>query len=666
MPDRVTREVEGNLFVVSGSLDCPSDLLCDVTPDGINVPTEGPKYEAYVRRHCRDHGLGEFDSIENAERNLGIWCFYYFHKFIWSNPELLPMPFWEIHVAIAQDHGKQMTQIEVPRQCQKTSIGARAHTVFEHLHEFIVNDRRNFRTIIRSATGKNTRDTLTIIRRMSTKSPKIAALYGTWQVKCHACTATTTTHVTGATTCGACGEEKKTRVRRIALINDTRGAGGMGADMISFRWMTDAPTVDAVAAYSIWVAGLETETTGQRPDRYKWDDPQTDKNSRTVEMRHKIIERFDDSVRQLQFGGRMLVLDTRKFVDDFAGKIRKEPLASLFFSLHRKVRWPVEEPDAPPYVVNGFRYYYPVKGTGEPALDETTVNRLESQMSERNFSAEYMNEPLDPSKALFKRPHFPIIKRESVAFPEITAGLGRQITPQEQRQLDNQNLRVIAYNFIDPAGKEEQSVKGDDTFIVGLRINRYGAIFITKLAAGKWPSSRIWDEIAKADAYNKPIFNEYEMPASEHHVQRSYEKWVRDRRESLSTDGAAMSVGMPMRWFPQPKSTKPSRVEGMESWTSNGQFFILEDAAEPELIEKYIGQWVGWLVADHDDGPDATSRVLRYLRDQSWAQEPEEAFEPEVALSNGTASVPLAAFMGTSSTSDGLLWGQKGGVTNAA
>lgn len=438
----------------------------------------------------------------------------------------------------------------------------------------------------------------------------------------------------------------------------------MGADMVSFRWMTDSDDVDAVAAFNVWVAGLETETTGQRADHYKWDDPQTDKNSRSVEMRMKIIERFDDSVRQLQFGGRMLVLDTRKFVDDFAGKIQEEPLKSLFYSLHRKVYVPTEDPNDGLYVVDGFRYYYPIKGTGERALDAKRVAQLEAQMSERNFSAEYMNQPMDPSKALFKREHFRIIDREA-APPEVKYGLGRELAPNERREMDLYGLRTIAYNFIDPAGKEEQSTKGDDTFIVGLRVDRYGSIFITYLAAGKWASSKVWDEIERANGYNRPIFNEYEMPASEHHVRNSFDKWTRDRSEALSTPERSVVVSMPMRWAHQPKSTKTTRIEGMEPWTSNGRFFILADAAAPELIEKFISQWINYLVGGHDDGPDAASRVLKYLYGGSWMQPEEETFEPAVSLTNGVASVPLMSFVSSTNTSSGLLWGQKGGV-NAA
>jgi hypothetical protein len=651
----ITRTVEGRKIVTSGSLVCPSPDRCD--------KRHNETHEEYVRRHALDHKLtddrmGEFKNLEDVERNLGLWCFYFFHKYVWGNDELTPIPFWELHAFIAEPEWnvddlseykflpdaahrrpgerRRMKQVEVPRQCQKTSIGARAHTVFEHLHEYFVNDRANFRTIVRSATGKNTRDTLAIIRRMSTKSQAIMRLYGIYVIRCGECMKTSQHHLK-ATKCPKCGGKKRLAVKRISLINEARGAGGLGQDMVSFRFLTDIEDADAIAAYSVWVAGLETETTGQRPDRYKWDDPQTDKNARTPELRAKIIERFDDSVRQLQFGGEMLVLDTRKFVDDFAGKIRQEPLRSLFFSLHRKVRWPTSEPDSAPYVLDGLRYYFPIKGNGKPALDAEQVNDLERQMTERNFSAEYMNEPLDPSKALFKREHFKVISPDA-APPEVRYGLGTHLAPDQARELERLNVRIFALNSIDPAGKEEQSVKGDDTFIVGLRVDRYGAVYITYLAAGKWTSSQVWDQIATANAYNRPEVNDYEMPASEHHVKSSFEKWTREKSEAL---GAPVLI--PMRFSSQPKSGKQSRIEQMEQWTRNGRFFILSTAATPELIEKYIAQWIGYLVMDHDDGPDATSRLIRYLIVNTYEQPVTEVAGPQVTNNeNGTATVPVA------------------------
>ena len=666
------RTVDGLSFITTGSTTCPRPDLCD--------QRTGEAFEDYVRRHAREHHIGEFDSSEDAERNLGLTCFYFFHKYIWGNPTLTPQPFWEMHEFVSNWHWnesdleqridrtqrlyalpsledrlpgeyRRFKQVEVPRECQKTTIVARVYSVWRSMREWFLKGRANYRIIIRSATGKNTRDTLAIIRRMASKSQRIATLYGVWVAKCKKCHETTTTQER-TPTCPHC-DSKNIRFRRLALINDTRGSGALGNDMISFRWLTDAEDADAVAAYSIWVAGLESETTGQRPDLYIWDDPQTDKNSDTPEKRHKIAERFDDSVRQLEFDGELIVCDTRKFVDDFAGKISAEPLASLFFILHRKARW--TDPRT-----SSVLYFYPIKGNGKPALDEAALTKLENQMAERKFSAEYLNDPIDPSKTLFKREHFRLVSPEECP-PEIRYGLNRDVTANEAHELQSQGLKIVAYNSCDPAGKEEQSVKGDESAIIGLRVDRYGAVYITYIAGGQWPSSRLWNEIYNAAAHNRPEFTDYEMPASEMHIASSFDKWLREKGEAIG-----VPVMLPMRWSHMPKGSKTSRIEQMDQWTRGGKFFVLTNAAAPEIIEKYISQWISYLISDHDDYPDATSRLIHYLITRTYRAREEEAAPVGVTTADGVSTVPfemLGELAGQKN--DGLLWGQRGRV-NAA
>lgn len=695
MTPRTTREVDGYTIVTSGNLVCPSPLTCDKYAD--------ESMESYIRRHAVEHELGTFESAKEAERNLGVWCFLFFHKYVWGNPELHPFPHWEIHAFISEPNWdeddlqhtvplsqrkrkgylapfadrkpgtfRRFKQVEVPRQCQKTSIGARAYPVFRALHEYFVNGRRNYRQIIRSATAKNARDTLAVIRRMATKAVKLADLYGVWQVRCLKCGATTQ-QAERATKCPrrlygperACTQ--KPQNRRIALVNTMQGSGATGADQISFRWLTDSDDVDAVAAYSIWVAGLGTETTGQRPDRYTWDDVQTEKNSDTFEKREAIHAQIDGSVRELQFDGELILIDTRKYVNDFGGAIGNEPLVSLFYSLRREVRWRTDEPDNAPWVVDGWRYYYPVKGNGQPALDAAAVKKLMTQMLERGFSAEYMNDPLSEATAKFKREHFKIVGHHDTTAvpPEIRYGLGQDIAPNEQRELDGLRLRVFAINGCDPSGDAKMRKSGDETFIVALRLDRHGRIFVTRLACGRWGSKRIWDEIEKVSTYNLAQFTDYEMPASEVHIEESLEKWIRDRSEALSAlNDKPVMVRMPIRFTAMPKSGKESRIDQMEMFLP---LYILDDAAEPALIEKYISQWIGRGSEDHDDGPDATSRLLPYFTVNRYKRPEEEQKKAAIVVDpeSGAAQVPLSIIKnGMQTTTAGQLWGQQGHEVN--
>src|SRR5207253_8452052 len=127
--------------------------------------------------------------------------------------------------------------------------------------------------------------------------------------------------------------------------------------------------------------------------------PASDKNSNTPGKREKIKACFSEQARQLEHTGRMIVCNTRKHLEDFGGMIQKEPLRSRFHSLHRIAVW--IDP-----VTTEKRYYYAIDGEGEAQLDEKNLELLRASMPEHEFSSEYLNEPLDPERALFRREDF--------------------------------------------------------------------------------------------------------------------------------------------------------------------------------------------------------------------------------------------------------------------
>lgn len=716
MTDAVTRIVEGRTIITSGTRTCPALALCDRIGD--------EKYSYYVRRHCDDHRFGmEFRNLEDAERNLGLWCFYYFHKYIFGNATLLPQPFYEIHSFIAEDEwneydleervpiakktfaripdaanrrpgdARNMKQAELPRQCEKTSIGSVAYPIDESLFQYYVKGERNYPFMIRSETALKSRDSLAIIRAKSLGGKNIKRLYGVRLVKCGKCGEHSHIPMEGVAACSGCGSTTKLKVQTIALIDPTRGAGGTGRDSVTFRWATNTAEVGQVvhaaevtlaeitgaddadrapedddfepegeneeAVYSIRAVGLKTALTGQRPREYILDDIQSQDNSDSHEKRMKIESRFDEAKRQVRFGGRMKVFDTRKYIQDFAGKITEDPLRSLFHTLHRRVYWPTDEPNNPPYVVDGMRYYMPVLGNGERALDAEEVANLEAQMIERDFSAEYLNDPADPKRAIFKNEHFIRITREDCP-PEIRFGLGCDVSPQQHAELGSLGLRVIAYNACDPAGIEEQKKRNDECFIVCVRFDRYGKWYITRMSAGKWSSRRRWDEIEKAHAYNRPYETNYELPASEIDTRDSYEKWVRDRREELSSiDGPAAIVNIPIKFEHMPKSSKRAREDQMELYMP---IYILDDACDDDLYRKYKSQWTALGVDDHDDGPDATSRLIRYVTRAPYKKPAKEEAKQQIVVdASGAAHVPLSLIKAMNKPAvQGGVWGQQG------
>jgi hypothetical protein len=196
------RTVEGNRFVTNGSTVCPSPDRCD------QRPTE--TYEQYVRRHCADHRIDPDTpapwKLEDCERNLGLYCLYYFHKVIIGNPTLLPDPFWEIHEFVAnwsfhpddleqnvpmreraftlkpfdQRRGdsdfRKYKQLEVPRQCQKTSTVTKAYVTQESMRQFFLFGNRNFRVIITSATSTLVVKLLRSFRQLWTRNQNLKRL----------------------------------------------------------------------------------------------------------------------------------------------------------------------------------------------------------------------------------------------------------------------------------------------------------------------------------------------------------------------------------------------------------------------------------------------------------------------------------------------------------
>jgi ribosomal protein L37E len=691
MSELTTRQVDGYTIVTSGKLQCPSREACD--------QRSNETYEQYVRRHCLDHELGEFESLDDAERNLGLNCSYYDHKYLWGNPTLTASPHWEMHAFLDEscwapedlEQGvpldkrsfvlppagqrkpgiyRRFKQVEVSRETQKTAIGGRHHVIFRQKREYFVHGRRNFRQILRSASVTIVRGSLRVIRRMGTANENYKRLYGAWSVVCRLCGRRGHTRVK-ANVCSVCAgagvprDKQKLSQRWVSLIdNGPGGNGASGKDECSFRWLSGS--ADSMASCNLAVFGLRSVTVGQRPDEYIWDDPQDEKNCNTPEKRAFIAEQFDESVRQLEHedddgrGGEMLVLDTPKHLDDYTCKIAKAPLSDLFHSFRRPARWVTTETDCAPFVVAGMRYYYPIKGDGKRALDAKALDKHEKQMAERRFAAEYLIDPLDQARATFKYEHFPIVKFDD-APPEIRFGLGCDVSPQQQQELDALNLRIVAINACDPAGIEEQKKLGDANFIVAARIDRYGKLWITRLVMGKWVSSRIWSEIEKAAQYNNAQFTDYEMPASEVHIKNGFEKWCRDQSEARSAlNESAVAVSPAIKFSHMPKSTKRARIDSMETRLP---IYILDNAGgdDPEVIATYRHQWVALGVTDHDDGPDATSRLSRYLTGKRYVPPAEK--EEEAAAGVSLAAIKAAA--GLQKPGPGV-WGERGGVTRAA
>lgn len=653
MQERRTVITEGHLFVVNGTTVCPSRARCDIRT--------GESYEDYVRRHCLDHELGTFDTLEDAERNLHCWCFYYASKHIYGNKSLTPDPFyetcefianWEWHqddldgalwdaenplpieqakfrIPDAADRKpgeyRRMKEAEVPRGCQKTTLGFKYYTTWEHIRQYFLFHNVYFRVIGISATATLMSGSVDGLMSLWKRNRNIARLFGT------------TVEV----------QRGKSKVKKRLSIY-----GGKVHHGVVLRWTREPEDSSGMTAFSVLYGGIGTETTGLRADLYIFDDGQTKKNVNTHMQREKVKDAFVEFLKQLDPAGRMIVLNTRKHMADFGGEIKKPKWRSQFHILHRRLWW--VDPDTGEKV-----FYYPYDGEGNIRFTEAEIEKLYVMEGERDFWSERMNWPFDPAKSLFQREYFQVLDPDH-APPEVRFGLGRELTEDERAELERLGVEIRGFVLCDPAGKEQQSEDGDETYIVGLRFDRYGSIYVTNLRAGQWDSNRVWDELLAAWMWNRGQLVDYEMPASELHVRNAYAAWAAEKSKGLNAP-----INMPIHFAHMPKSGKASRIEQMVPLMQAKKFFILGNAASAEEIDAYVQQWTFYGVAAHDDGPDATSRVLRFVAPPTY-EELKEAEERRGAYrrdEEGVTKVSVAHLLGAIKVSKSAPkhWGMRGG-----
>jgi hypothetical protein len=301
-----------------------------------------------------------------------------------------------------------------------------------------------------------------------------------------------------------------------------------------------------------------------------------------------------------------------------------------------------------------------VKGTGDPGYTRDVIDEIYDVSAERDFWAEMMNWPLDPAKAVFRQEDFQIVPFERAPI-EIRAGLGHAVTDDELHELMQANRKVRSFVHCDPAGKEQQSKLGDDTAIVGLRQDNEGGLWAVYLRAGQWTSDRVWDELYLAHCYVRGDFVDYESPSSELHLHNSLDHW-----ESRRSIEAGEPVRLPVKFDHLPKTSKASRVEQLQLFTKHKKFHILSNAADPKEIDKFIGQFTGWLVTTHDDYPDAASRVLRFVQAPTFRRAQEITEKPASTRvdANGVTKVKVSALLNKLKVkpSGGGNWGVRGKV----
>lgn len=210
---RESRTIEAKFIVTSGSTECPSPDCCD--------RRDNERHETYIRRHARDHQLGEFAQgaagLLDAERNLFLNCFYFAAKYGLGNHSITPYPFWEhcvfmvewsfhpddLEQGVPRDQRtwklptyeqmragritKRFKKIEKPRGSLKTSIG-RAYITWRLIRAYFVEGNPAYRVLVISAASRIGRaQWFKPLKQLWASGPHITRLFGAYEFTCDTC-----------------------------------------------------------------------------------------------------------------------------------------------------------------------------------------------------------------------------------------------------------------------------------------------------------------------------------------------------------------------------------------------------------------------------------------------------------------------------------------------
>lgn len=657
------RECEGRRWVTNGSRTCPHPRLADQ-----NV---GETYEEYVKRHCLDHELGEFEKLEDAEANLGTWCLFFLDKHIVGNDSLGTKtsagentivadyePCWEdceylanwtfhpddleqntewkertFRLAPAADRRpgvyKRFKKETKVRGTQKTSR-AKALLTQEHLHEYFIKGNIFFRALTISAVSTLAREHYyKPLKGLWRSNRNIKRLYGAWEVT------------------------KAGQRTRIGLVS----RGSFGRDVITMRWAISNEDSSGMSTVSVMCAGVDTGLTGSRWDIVFFDDPHGRKNVQTHEQRQKVKDTHAELRKQLDAAGRMLWLNTPWHVDDASAEI-DEKFGDEWHILERPGRWIST-------ATHQFAYYWSNDALGRVVWDE---NRITKESKQSDFASQVLLRPRDQANALFEEKDFPIVD-EDKAPPEVRFGRGRDLTDDERTILAADQVEIRSYLFCDPSGNDEQKTYGYDSAVVGIRPDRWGTLWVTHINSGQWNASQEHEAIFQGWLHTRAQIVEYEISGGHgKHVKRSFLDF--QGRKSVEM---RCTISMPIVWEPATKGqSSDARIERMQPFAKTGRIKILSDAGSPEQIAKFRKQFADWGVTTgdfRDDVADAASRILGHIEAPSF-EEAEAATaavdRPEFTEENGgTFNVPLSHLIDKINAMEGVRpdaasWGTSG------
>ncbi len=353
------------------------------------------------------------------------------------------------------------------------------------------------------------------------------------------------------------------------MFTDKSDLPKLFGSFVSDRWREDDIVVRqrtiALAAPTIGTSGVEAELTSSHYDVVILDDLQGLQNYQTPEQREKVKRYYRSMMDLLEPGGLLVVVGTRWHLDDVYQYIMDEE--SEYFDI--TVRKVVENGQIIFPKKFNKRFDPQTKSwleTLEPTLD--FINYLKKRPSEE-FSAQYMNSPIDSENQIFKKEYF--------------------------KTYDRRPERLFVSMTIDPAISEKQSA---DYFAINVSgMDENYKIYVLDTLKGHWKVAESIDNIFTTYLKWHPSEVGLETIA----YQKALKSWL---EEKMRERGVFFPITELTR---NTNESKEFRIKALEPFYRDGLIAHAPwmKSLEQELLEFPKGK--------HDDEIDALASQLSLL-----------------------------------------------------
>lgn len=321
---------------------------------------------------------------------------------------------------------------------------------------------------------------------------------------------------------------------------------------------------------TIMTTGVEAETTGGHYDVIFLDDLVGLQNSQTPEQLEK-AKRFRRSmINLLEPGGKIIEIGTRWHLNDtFSEILEKE---KDYYDVH--VRRIVEDGK----VIFPKKFSKRFDRNKKTWVDDPTgtcmdyVDHLRASMPSNEFSAQYMNEPIDDASRIFRDGDFRYFKRA----PD---GLFKAMT-------------------VDPAISEKNTADRTSIMVTGMDSSRH--IYVLDYLAGRWGVSEVIENIFRMWERFYPNVVGMESMGFQRALKYSLEREMGDRRQFFPIEELKS---------PNQSNAKELRIKALEPFYRRGDILHHESMRGKELENELYTFPRG----RHDDIVDSLAYALQLL-----------------------------------------------------